>query len=143
MTELAQPSLSPGLSRLTFNYGFRLTRTSESTLGVNGTVKFTQELFWNKVMFWEVLRPSTKLFNNGRHALLAIKWKRNKYKKKYRSNKLFRFFRFILFEFIVEKVWFGLGRRFGQTNWMNDFWFVWLSLVWFCLLIPQINKQIK
>ena len=45
-------------------------------------------------------------------------------------------FEAVNFEIIVEKVWFGLERRLGQTDKINGFWFtlvefVWLSLVWF------------
>ena len=70
------------------------------------------------------------------------------------SSKLFRYFWFNLFQAVnfdcwEGLVWFGLDRRFEQTE--NNFflvcfdwvWFVWLSLVWFGLLIPQTHKQIK
>ena len=43
-------------------------------------------------------------------------------------------FEAVNFEIIVEKVWFGLERRFGQTDKINGFWF---ALVEFGLSPPS------
>ena len=42
-------------------------------------------------------------------------------------------FQAVNFEFIVETVWFGLDRRFEQTDKINGFWFALIEfgLVWF------------
>jgi len=61
------------------------------------------------------------------------------------SSKLSRYFQFILFEFIVEKVWFGLGRQFGQTNKINGFWFALVCLIKFGMILfaYSTDKQIN
>ena len=46
-------------------------------------------------------------------------------------------------------VWFGLDRRFRQTDMINGFWFALVVFGFVCLIkfgllcIPQTNKQIK